>query len=44
MKAKLELMLAGLAPGRIVLHLAACLVDHHWRWHAAGILRELRRF
>jgi hypothetical protein len=28
--------------GRTLLHLAAALRAGHWRWHLAGIIRELR--
>jgi hypothetical protein len=27
--------------GRSCLHLAAALRDRHWRWHLAGIEREI---
>jgi hypothetical protein len=29
--------------GRICLHVAAMLGDHHIKWHMAGIKRELFR-
>jgi hypothetical protein len=28
--------------GRVLLHVACALRDHHWSWHWAGIRRELR--
>jgi len=43
MKAKIELFLVGLAFGRIALHLAGLILDRHFKWHLAGITRELRR-
>ena len=27
---------------RILLHILCMLLDHEWRWHWAGIRRELR--
>jgi hypothetical protein len=29
--------------GRVLLHVACVLRDHHWRWHWLGIQRELTR-
>jgi hypothetical protein len=28
-------------PGRILLHVIAMLGDRQWRWHLAGVVREL---
>jgi len=42
MKNKFEMILAGLAAGRVLLHLAALAAGGRWRWHVAGIVRELR--
>jgi len=28
--------------GRVCLHLAAAARSGHWRWHLAGIKREMR--
>lgn len=27
--------------GRVLLHVVAAMADHQWRWHLAGIRREL---
>lgn len=27
---------------RILMHFACALLNHEWRWHMAGIMRELR--
>jgi hypothetical protein len=40
MKLKLELLLAGIAMGRVLLHLCCLMIDHHIRFHLAGIGRE----
>ena len=40
MKLKLEMFLAGLALGRIALHVVTLAMDGKIRWHAAGIVRE----
>lgn len=34
--------LASYRFGRIALHVLAALGDHAWRFHAAGIAREVR--
>jgi len=33
--------LAEYSCGRVILHLACLIQDGHWRWHWAGVLREL---
>jgi hypothetical protein len=32
---------ASTRTGRVVLHMIAMLGDHQWRWHLAGIRREV---
>jgi hypothetical protein len=39
---RLKLRLARHSLGRVVLHLACLACDGKWRWHWAGVLRELR--
>ena len=34
-------MFAMTRPGRVVLHVIAMFGDHQWRWHLAGIRREV---
>jgi hypothetical protein len=41
MSAETQIKISNSPTGRIVLHLLALTRDRHYRWHLAGIAREL---
>ena len=41
MSAAKQIKLVSSSSGRVVLHLLALAQDHRWRWHLAGVVREL---
>jgi hypothetical protein len=42
MSAQLQMKLVTSSFGRIILHVASMQLDHKYRWHIAGILREIK--